>query len=83
MELLGRSTFLSGQARPSWPRRMCTEPVAGHVHAVEWHRSPEEQNGEPELSLCGAIVAVRGGPFPAADTGPTCPECADAVSAAG
>jgi hypothetical protein len=83
MELVATTSFLCGQARPTWPRRLCPEPAAGLVHAVEWHRSPEETSGEPELAVCGVIVAVRGGAFPAADGAPSCPDCAEGVSAAG
>ena len=82
MELVRPSVFRPGQARAAWPRRLCPEQVAAHVHAVEWRRSEEEPSGTPELAVCGAIVAVRAGSFPDA-AGPTCPDCAEAVSAAG
>ncbi|MEU2348407.1 hypothetical protein [Modestobacter sp. NPDC049651] len=77
---MGRTDFRPGQARPAWPRRLCPEPAVGQVHAVEWHRSEEEPAGEPELAVCGAIVAVRAGSFPD-PAGPACPECAEAVAA--
>jgi len=73
-------THLCAQARPAWRGRLCTESAAGLVHAVALHRRVDELSGEPELAVCGAIVAVQGGRWPAEATAATCPECAAALA---
>ena len=45
------------------------------LHAVEVHRSPDELAGEPEVALCGVIVAVLDDPWPEGGAPGACPEC--------
>ena len=70
------ATYLCAQARPTWRGRLCSESAAGLVHAVALHRRVDELSGEPELAVCGAIVAVQGGRWPAEAAATPCPECA-------
>jgi hypothetical protein len=73
--------LLSGRPRSCWPRRMHPDAIADALHAVEAHRSPDELTGEPEVALCGVIVAVSDEPWPETDTGGLCPRCRDLTAA--
>ena len=53
---------------------MHPDATADALHAVEVHRSAEELTGEPEVSMCGVIVAVHDDPWPP-EAGAQCPEC--------
>ncbi|WP_336027541.1 hypothetical protein [Geodermatophilus sp. FMUSA9-8] len=66
--------LLCGRPRSCWPRRMHPDAAADALHAVEVHRSAEELTGEPEVALCGVIVAVHDEPWPP-DAAERCPEC--------
>ena len=56
---------------------MHPDAIADALHAVEAHRSADELAGEPEVALCGVIVAVLDDPWPETDTGGLCPRCRD------
>jgi hypothetical protein len=73
--------LLSGRPRSCWPRRMHPDAIADALHAVEAHRNPDELTGEPEVALCGVIVAVSDEPWPETDTGGLCPRCRDLTAA--
>ena len=49
-----------GVCRATWPARWRRDQPHPLHHAVEAHRCAEELEGEPELALCGAFVAVTG-----------------------
>ena len=54
---------------------MHPDAVADALHAVEVHRSAEELMGEPEVALCGVIVAVLDDPWPGTEDTGECPRC--------
>ncbi len=54
---------------------MHPDEAADALHAVEVHRSADELMGEPEVALCGTIVAVLDDPWPAARKTDACPRC--------
>jgi hypothetical protein len=54
---------------------MHPDAIADARHAVEVHRNAEELMGEPEVALCGVIVAVLDDPWPETDTADDCPRC--------
>ncbi|WP_369253056.1 hypothetical protein [Geodermatophilus amargosae] len=56
---------------------MHPDAAADALHAVEVHRNAEELMGEPEVALCGVIVAVLDDPWPETDTTGVCPRCRD------
>ncbi|SMO93572.1 hypothetical protein SAMN06273567_1082 [Geodermatophilus aquaeductus] len=60
---------------------MHPDAIADALHAVEAHRNPDELTGEPEVALCGVIVAVSDEPWPETDTGGLCPRCRDLTAA--
>ncbi|QXG75278.1 hypothetical protein KUM42_15760 [Modestobacter sp. L9-4] len=63
-----------GVCRATWPARWRRDQPRPLHHAVEVHRCAEELDGEPELALCGAFVAVTGLAWTTADTD-RCPAC--------
>ena len=77
---VGTGTHVCAQARPGWRGRLGSGPDE-LVHAVALHRRVDELSGEPELAVCGAIVAVSAARFPAEADAP-CPECVSGVTAA-
>ena len=83
LPLLGTSTrpapapacpVVVGVCRATWPARWRRDQPRPLHHAVEAHRCAAELEGEPELALCGAFVAVTGPAWTTADTA-RCPEC--------
>ena len=56
-----------GVCRATWPARWRRDQPRPLHHAVEAHRCAEELEGEPELALCGAFVAVTGLAWTTAD----------------
>lgn len=79
---LTSARYLCASARPTWGGRLSAGRTGGAVHAVESHRSPDELTGEPEIAVCGAIVAVgeHRWPGPAAEV--ACTECASVTGIA-
>ena len=63
-----------GVCRATWPARWRRDQPRPLHHAVEAHRCAEELEGEPELALCGACVAVTGLAWTTNDTD-RCPAC--------
>jgi hypothetical protein len=70
----GSPLVLAGVCRSTWPARWRRADPRPLRHAVEVHRSPEELDDEPELALCGAVVAVTGLHWTELDPD-RCPEC--------
>lgn len=54
---------LIGVCRTTWPARWSAGDGCRLAHAVEAYRSSEELAGEPELAVCGAVVAVTASPW--------------------
>jgi hypothetical protein len=54
---------------------MHPDAVADALHAVEVHRNADELAGEPEVALCGVIVAVLDDPWPGTGADTECPRC--------
>ncbi|MFQ1000562.1 hypothetical protein [Modestobacter sp. SSW1-42] len=69
-----------GVCRATWPARWRRDQPHPLRHAVEAHRCTEELEGEPELALCGAFVAVTGLTWTTNDPD-RCPECDQLVRA--